>query len=274
MPVKTILTYVDRAPGDEAQLAVAIAAARRFDAHLSVAAVAYLPEIVVDPFPGIAAPTQEARERARAAEEARDLARVTSDKLAAEDIRGDAAALVTSSSQLSRDFGEWALFADLVVLQRFGAGDEGPERAAFEGALFHGEAAVLLCPDLSALRPARVMIAWDGSTTALRAVRRARPFLQEAGEIEIVMVNASDWQAKSAEQLALMLSRYGQTVSIFQATSSEETEAEALVQRQITSGAELTVLGGYGHSRLREMVLGGVTRELPGISKTPLLMVH
>jgi nucleotide-binding universal stress UspA family protein len=118
------------------------------------------------------------------------------------------------------------------------------------------------------------MIAWDGGDAALRAVRRAYPLICEAQEIEIVTVDASEWQAASAEELAVMLSRHGLFASIYQVQSLELTAAEALARRQVETGCDLTVLGGYAHSRFREAVFGGVTRELPARSRTPLFMAH
>jgi len=119
-----------------------------------------------------------------------------------------------------------------------------------------------------------VMIAWDGSPVALRAVRRAYPFLVGTDEVEIVLVDASADQMQSAEELALMLSRYDLSTSITRVASDDRTDAEALKRHQIESGADFMVSGAYGHSRFRELLLGGVTRDLPGISTVPLFMAH
>jgi nucleotide-binding universal stress UspA family protein len=118
------------------------------------------------------------------------------------------------------------------------------------------------------------MIAWDGGKEALRAARRAFPLMSSTTEVEIVTVDASDWQAASAEDLAQMLSRHDLSVSIHNAVARDSSDAETLAQRQLETGADLTVMGGYAHSRFREAVFGGVTEDLPSVSHTPLLMAH
>ena len=81
-------------------------------------------------------------------------------------------------------------------------------------------------------------------------------------------------QTKSAENLAVMLSRYGLAAEIVRVASEDRTDAEALCDHQKESSAELTVAGAFGHARFREVVLGGVTHDLPGITSCPLLLVH
>jgi len=71
-----------------------------------------------------------------------------------------------------------------------------------------------------------------------------------------------------------MLSRYDLSTSITRVASDDRTDAEALKRHQIESGADFMVSGAYGHSRFRELLLGGVTRDLPGISTVPLFMAH
>ena len=78
----------------------------------------------------------------------------------------------------------------------------------------------------------------------------------------------------SAEDLARMLSRYGLSLSITRVASDGRTDAEALSRHQVESGAELIIAGAYGHSRFRELLLGGVTRELPAIAAVPVFMAH
>jgi len=275
MPVKSILTYVDRSTADEVRFAAAVAAAARFDAHLSVVSLGIVPDLLVDPMSGVSVMSFDAEMQLRTGDQARENAERHGEKIAAEGLRGEAYSLITTPSQLADRFGALARFSDLVVLSG-GNPHEGDvnARAAFEAAIFQGDAAALVCPSTANLTPKRAMIAWDGSVTALRAVRRAYPLLSGADDIEIAMVDPSTWQATTAEELAVMLSRYGLSVSVYSGLSHDMSEAETLSRRQVEIGAEVTVLGGYAHPRFREVVLGGVTRELPDISNTPLLMAH
>lgn len=275
MPIKSILTYVDGSQGDDRRLACATAAANRYEAHATIVAFGMLPEIVAEPYAGMAPVALDAGMQARAVEDADGLARTVSERAKADGIRHDAVAVVTTPSMLAGSFGARARFADLVIL----AGIETKagninQRAAFEGALLEGDAGVLICAQETSFRFNRAMIAWDGGDTALHAVRRAYPLISEAQEIEIVTMDASDWQAASAEELAVMLSRHGLSASIYNAQSLELTVAEALARRQVETGCDLAILGGYAHSRFREAVFGGVTRELPAKSRVPLFMAH
>lgn len=275
MPMKSILTYWNGSPNSEKQIAAAVTAAQQFDAHLSIAAIGYAPEILDDdPY---AYSSLQIREKlyADAEEDAAKLVKKATERLKIEALRGEAFALVTTPAELALRFGRRARYADLVVLaQPSGHDYHQGAKSGLEGALFHGDAAVLICPETPNLTPKRVMIAWDGSPVALRAVRRAYPFLVSADGIEIVLVDASADQMYSAEELALMLSRYDLPTSITRVTSDDMTDAEALKRHQIESGADFMISGAYGHTRFRELLLGGVTRDLPGISTVPLFMAH
>lgn len=275
MPVKSILTYWNGSPSSEKQVAAAIATARHYDAHLSIAAIGYEPELPGDAYSayGDLPIREELHDRAQA--EADKLVAEATRRLEAEALRGEAYPLVTTPAGLPHRFGDSARYVDLVVLAPPVGDDyyQGADRA-FEGALFHGDAAVLICSDSPKLDAKRGMIAWDGGPAALRAVRRAYPLLAGMDDIEIVLVDSSAELMRSAEKLAVMLSRYDLRTSIARVNSDERTDAEALTRRQIETGAELIVSGAYGHSRFRELLLGGVTRDLPIIAKVPLLMSH
>lgn len=275
MPVKSVLTWVDRSEHAHGRVSAAVAVAARFDAHLSVAAVCFEPDIPVSVHAAVPVLPEVDMFRERAETEARALVAETTERLDAEGVRSDVFPLVTTLGGLPARIGRRARYVDLVVLSQ--ADMTRPEIAArhvFEGALFDGIAAVLVCGQDAKLQPQRAMIAWDGGPAAMRAVRRAHPFLAQAKEIEIVLVDPTAEQAQSAEELAVMLSRYGLTPGIVRVPADDRTDAEALAQHQIESGAEFTVMGAFGHSPFREIVLGGVTRDLPGLTHCPLLLVH
>lgn len=275
MPVKSILTWVDRTEHAQARLTAAIATAVRFDAHLSVAAVCFEPDIPVNVHAAVQALPEIDMFRERAEQEANALAAEAAARLDAEGMRGDVFPLVTTLGGLASRLGARARYVDLVVLsQQEMVSPEMATRYVFEGALFDGIAAVLVCTEGANLRPKRAMIAWDGGPAAMRAVRRALPFLAETEALEIVLVDPTAEQGRSAEDLAVMLSRYGLAAGIVRVPADNRTDAEALAQHQVESGAEFAVMGAFGHSPFREIVLGGVTRDLPGLTHCPLLLVH
>ena len=275
MPVKSILTYWNGPPSSKKQISAAIAVAQKFDAHLSIAAIGFAPEIVGEIAYSYGGLEFSEKLYAQADENAAKLVVEATERLTIESLRGEAFSLVITSAELALRFGRRARYADLVVLaQPLGDDHYQGTTRAFEGALFHGDSVVLICTETPNLSPKRVMIAWDGSPVALRAVRRVYPFLVSTNDVEIVLVDASADQMQSAEELALMLSRYDLPTSITRVASDGRTDAEALKRHQIESGAELMISGAYGHSRFRELLLGGVTRDLPGITTVPLCMAH
>lgn len=126
--------------------------------------------------------------------------------------------------------------------------------------------------------PRRVLIGWDGSREASRAVHDALPLLVHATRVTVVVVDPHHHAARLGEQpgadLAAHLARHGVRVVVEQAMSGGRAVGEAILALASETGADLLVTGGYGHSRLREMVLGGVTRRLLEHMTCPVLMAH
>lgn len=174
----------------------------------------------------------------------------------------------------------YAGYADIVVVGRTYGDDSLPGTGGVAGDL------VLACgrPVLAvpgggarSLSAERILIAWNGSREAARAVNDARPFLDHAVNVEVVTVepgtDASGGGAGGAE-LCRYLSRHGIKATPVVLPSAKTGVAEALLAQAEQTSADLVVLGAYGHSRLRELVLGGVTRHLLKHATLPLLLSH
>ena len=159
-----------------------------------------------------------------------------------------------------------SLLADVIVLSR---------DCRFAGQLaVSTRAPVLIVPDAGMeLPPRRVMIAWNGSDEAASALRAGLPLMRQAEQVELVTVGAklAGFPAVDAVQY---LSRHGvhaQLRPLVREGSVEETLARAVRD----AGAQLLVMGAYGHSRLREFLLGGVTRYfLDGDTGVAMLLAH
>jgi nucleotide-binding universal stress UspA family protein len=153
-----------------------------------------------------------------------------------------------------------------------------PYEVVDEGVLFESGRPVIFVPFIqrTALALGRVMLCWDGSRAAARAVADAMPLLHKAKTVEIVIVG--DWPSASDEMpgadLGQHLARHGLTVEVKRLTSPDIDVVSALLSYAADSDADLMVMGGYGHSRLREFVLGGVTRGLLEAMTVPVLMSH
>ena len=121
-----------------------------------------------------------------------------------------------------------------------------------------------------------VMVCWDGSHQAARAIGDAMPLLAKAGRVEVVIV--SDEHGKQDEiegaDMGQHLARHGLKVEVHRVGGGGIDVADALLSRVADSGADFMVMGGYGHSRLREYVLGGVTHSILRALTVPALLAH
>jgi nucleotide-binding universal stress UspA family protein len=121
----------------------------------------------------------------------------------------------------------------------------------------------------------RVMVAWDGSRQAARATGDALPFLLKAKAVEVVIVAGE--RSKSDEvpgaDFAQHLARHGLKVDV-KRVSDAGGVGETLLSHAADIGADFLVMGGYGHSRLREFILGGATRGILDAMTLPALMSH
>lgn len=275
MGYKSILTYLDGHRASEAQFANAIRVAKHCDATLTTIAYAY----------NIWLPNQELAKLANSVfsniyEHAQAMAKARADKakegcLTAR-VRSSVEILVSVHEDWGDAFGQRARFSDLVVLGSID--DETSDRTAsdaLEAALYIGDVPVLICPpDMRSFAPKTVLIAWNGSREALRSVRAAMPLLQEATTVDVVMVDRPDSDKATAGDLVRLLSHHGIDATISALSGNFKSTSEALRARAENLGAGLIVMGAYSHSWFRESVLGGVTREIMGRSKVPVLFAH
>jgi nucleotide-binding universal stress UspA family protein len=121
-----------------------------------------------------------------------------------------------------------------------------------------------------------VMICWDGSRAAARAVADAIPILGQGSRIEIVIITNERGKQYDIEgpDIGQHLARHGFKVEVTRLPGGDIDVADALLSHTADSGADFIVMGGYGHSRLREFVLGGVTRSIFQSMTVPVLLSH
>ena len=147
-----------------------------------------------------------------------------------------------------------------------------------EAALFDSGRPMLVVPYIqrNGLKLDRILLCWDGSRSAARAAADALPFLRCAKLVEVVTVASEP--AKSDEMpgadIAHHLARHGVKVELKRIVTAETDVASTILSHAADSSADFLVMGGYGHSRLREFVLGGMTREILASMTVPTLMSH
>ncbi len=168
-------------------------------------------------------------------------------------------------------FAEMSRIFDLTILE---ASDIG--RPTIESILFESGRPLLLFPsEVWYGQFETVAIAWDGSPTLARALSCAKPYMDESKKI--ILISVTDDKAVDTDlrdQFATVLRRSGLAVEVVSAHSDGEPTASVVQAEAVENGANLLVAGGFGHSRFREFILGGVTRSLLQNLKMPLLLSH
>jgi nucleotide-binding universal stress UspA family protein len=183
------------------------------------------------------------------------------------------------AGNLGRVVATEARWADLFVAScLYGAG-AGKWSSVIEDVLFEGGHGVLLVPEKIKPREAlrTVVIGWVNAREAARAVAEALPLLRLATATHLVCVQenaAGAGPAMALSDIAAHLDRQGVTVNVKMISGALRDAAGAILEEAHRVSADLIVTGTYGHSRLREWILGGATRELIGQSDIPLLMAH
>jgi nucleotide-binding universal stress UspA family protein len=279
MTYRTLVVHLDAGARASERLEIACGLAARFEAHL-VGLFALAPLPVPFAFAGTAGAVLEVESRWR--DQAAAKARLAFEKAAG---AHGVSRLEWRESQVEplRAMLLSARYADLVVL---GQHESTAADAAARVPLNFVEDTVL-----SAGRPAlvvpyagrftrvgdRVLLAWNSGREAARAVSDALPFLQLARHVEVVAFDPNSSDADHGEQpgadIALYLARHGVKATAAQQHAGIDV-GEQILSRAADSDADLIVMGAYGHSRTRELVLGGATRTVLGAMTVPVLFSH
>jgi nucleotide-binding universal stress UspA family protein len=147
-----------------------------------------------------------------------------------------------------------------------------------EGALFDSGRPVLVVPYIqrTGLKLDRIMVCWDRSRNAARAINDAMPFLKRGKTIDVVTIGAgkdTPGEIKGAD-IAQHLARHGLNVELRRINAGDVDVANVILSDAADRDTDLIVMGGYGHSRLREFILGGATRGILSSMTVPTLMSH
>jgi len=174
-----------------------------------------------------------------------------------------------------------ARFSDLVVLPRpYGPGQGVEAETIVEAALFEGQAPVLILPEgglPGAKLPSRIVIGWNQSREAMVAVRRALPFLKRASIVDIVVIDPPTHGPERSDPggaLCQMLVRHGVHAEVSVLARTMPRVSDVLARHALDENADLLVMGAYGHSRFREAILGGATRNMLEHSAVPVFLAH
>ncbi|MDH3770220.1 MAG: universal stress protein [Nitrospirota bacterium] len=165
--------------------------------------------------------------------------------------------------------------ADLIVFAGIGAEGDSYRRRMFESALFNAARPLLLMPRASRLRAPKVLaFAWNGSMEATRALLGALPLLEAAEAVHVLTAATAKTPAGRGENLAAYLAWHGLAAEIHQLHPSTGEVGAALLDQARKLDADLLIMGGYGHGRVRELIFGGVTQHVLSHLELPVLLAH
>lgn len=179
-------------------------------------------------------------------------------------------------SELLAVFTQQARLHDLTILDAESRAID-IDRGLIEALLINsGRPLLVVPPGRDAFSCRRIILAWDGSAKAARAAADALPFLQTAEGVDVVSVTGEKDLPDTVmgAEIAPHLSRHGVKVTVHCLAAAGGDAAQAIRNAATRFEADMIVMGGYVHSRLREMALGGVTQSLLRRSPVPLLMAY
>jgi len=275
--IKDIVVNLSVAKGGGPAGDYAVSIASALDAHLAGVAFVYDPIVPVSATGYIPA---EIIERQQADNEA--FAKSALERFGAatkrEGLSAEPLTISTSLAGAGEHFSRIARRFDLAVL-----GQAEPETSSIddiiaETTLFESGRPMIVVPYIQKgpLKLDRVMVCWDGSRQAARAIGDAMPLLTKAGKVEIVIIANEPGKQDEIEgvDMGQHLARHGLEIEVERIPGGDVDVADALLSHAADSGADFMVMGGYGHSRLREFVLGGATRSILQSMTVPVLMAH
>lgn len=278
MSIKTILCVLNTNQNGAA-LDAAIAMAGVENAHLMVLVLGVAPPAPSSPY-GVVSSDIWVREteggRALAQEKADEIEVKTAHAGISASVMAQYVEFATIASLSAR----YARYADITLIWPEAGGFESFQRCVMDGALFESGRPVLLMPAGATAFPEckSVVIAWDASVEASKAVRDAIPILRDAGKVTAILVDpAPSFDGHGQEpgaDLGAYLSRHGVNVTIHRVPSEGHDVSDILTRFAFDQAADLIVMGGYAHSRLRQRIFGGTTTRIMKEIKVPVLMAH
>jgi len=275
MAIKDILLHIDTSDRGSSVSDFALSLATEMGAHLTAAG------IVLEIVPPASFMGEYPYDiMAEAIEHARQTAEQTYRKIAAAappTVQTQLVMIQAISGQAREDFGRLARHFDIAIAGQ--GGDEGgsDDELMVEGALFNSGRPVFVVPNIhkGPAKLGKAMVCWDGGLPSARAVAGSIDILKRAGKVEVVSIAGRNLPNEELPgfNITRHLTRHGISATLKKLPAAQDIGA-TLLSYAADSGADYMVMGAYGHSRLREFVLGGTTRTILGSMTIPVLMAH
>jgi nucleotide-binding universal stress UspA family protein len=275
--IKSIIVNLPVGSVNTATTGYAISVAREFGAHLAGMAFAYLPVLPGTIFGGMQSELIDAA-LAELVKSARNAVAGFEEAARRAGLSAETRVLEASHADGGRHFSRLARCFDLAIVGQPEPGKHSPDAPILEAALFESGRPMLIVPYIQRqpLKLDRMLVCWDGSRNAARALADALPFLTRAKSVEVVVVEGERGKTDqiAGADIAHHLARHGLKVDVKRLVKGDVSVGTVILSHAADAGADMIVMGGYGHSRLREFVLGGATREILQSMTAPTLMSH
>jgi nucleotide-binding universal stress UspA family protein len=280
MSYKDIMVFVESGETGHERALIAASFAERHGAHLTLLSFAPTALVVAYGEPGVIAPMPQSYFD--------DLKSQSEDVLAGleDQVRKQGVAVETRLlggivGDLPQLLGEQARYADLMIVGQPKEGALWSSRGEMISRLLMSSGRpILVVPYIGAMNTAfeTIIAAWDGSAEAARSFHDAMPLLCAAKKVILFVGEPTDRPQLHGDEpgvdIARHLSRHDVRVEIRQAHSDELGVGDLILSRAASEGADLIVMGGYHHSRLRELLIGGVTKTILEHMPVPVFMSH
>ncbi len=288
MTYKTILVPLGGGDSDAVALNAALSVARDFDAHVVGLFVTLDPRDAV-PMLGEGMSGAMVDEIMRAAEGESNVRRAAAHRLFEDTVRAAGVERRDSPGGTEAPSAAWrdvvgrvedvvpleGRLADLIVFARTSPDRDIQGYATLETALLGTGRPLLIAPEvLPDVVGRHVAVAWNGRIESARAVAAALPFLRSADRVTVLTAETSATEAAAGRRIAEYLTWQGVEPAVTLIQPGSKPVGEAVLNQAVALNADLLVMGGYGHSRMRELILGGVTRFVLNHAGIPVLMAH
>lgn len=275
MALNDLLVYVNESERTDLRVEAAVALAMDHDAHLTGLGVrmsAETPTYALAAIPPDVLVEVERRETASMA---------TAQKMFESIVKhagwSDRSSWIEEAGGIVDTVSRNARFADLTII------GQQPAQESMDAYLdlpddfvLHSGRPVLVIPEIGVSRPIgkRVAVAWNGGREASRAVADAMPILERAEAVEVLSIEPKGMGDLPGADLAQHLARHGVAATVKRSVANNIDASDVLLNFVADESVDLIVMGAYGHSRMREVILGGMTRDILTHMTVPVLMSH
>lgn len=289
MSIRVVLTPLFHHAEDRRALDTAFVLARRLDCHVDALLVQPDPldtitlvgegvsaDTIKQLMEGAAAAMEQQRQATKAVfEEAVTAAEIVTVGANPMSFGQPSVAFREATGQNEHVVPEEALFSDLVVFGSAWSEAASGLAPTFEAVLLKARRPILLAPEvLAGPIGHNVAVAWNGTPEARSALTAAMPFLQSAVTVHLLTATSTRTDADTLDRARNYLAWHGIGSEVHVIQSGDEPVGVALMHEATAIGADLLVMGGYGHARLRERIFGGVTHHIVNHPELPILLAH